>query len=181
MAESGQTAGQRASDDDRIQTPGAFIMASFQLVGLPAEPFAELFELSDADLVALHAQRVVATAQPGYPCRVSLVDADVGDELLLLTFPHQPAASPYNASGPIYVRKDARQRRVEAGVVPEYVRSRLMSARAYDRAHMIVDASVCEGSEVALEIERLFGDDRVAYIHLHNARRGCFSCRVDRA
>ena len=181
MAESGQTAGRRASDDDRFQTSGAFIMASFQLVGLPAEPFAELFALSDAELAAHHAQRVVSGAQPGYPCRVSLVDADVGDELLLLTFPHQPAASPYNASGPIYVRKGARQRRVEAGVIPEYVRSRLMSVRAYDAAHMIVDASVCEGSEAAPEIERLFGNDRVAYIHLHNARRGCFSCRVERA
>ena len=156
-------------------------MASFQLVGLPAEPFAELFDLSDAELAAHHAQRVVATTQPGYPCRVSLADADVGDELLLLTYPHQPAASPYRSSGPIYVRKGALQRTVEAGVIPDYVRTRLMSARAYDAAHMIVDASVCEGSDAAFEIERLFGDDRVAYIHLHNARRGCFSCRVERA
>lgn len=156
-------------------------MASFQLVGLPAEPFAALFDLSDAELAAHHAQRVVASEQPGYPCRVSLEDAAVGDELLLLTYPHQPAASPYKSSGPIYVRKGALQRRVEAGVVPDYVRSRLMSARAYDAAHMIVDASVCEGSEAASEIERLFGNDKVAYIHLHNARRGCFSCRVERA
>lgn len=156
-------------------------MASFQLVGLPAEPFAELFDLSDAELAAHHAQRVVATTQPGYPCRVSLADADVGDELLLLTYPHQSAASPYKSSGPIYVRKGALLRTVEAGVIPDCVRSRLMSARAYDAAHMIVDASVCEGSEAAFEIERLFGNDRVDYIHLHNAQRGCFSCRVERA
>ena len=156
-------------------------MASFQLLGLPAEPFAELFDLSDADLAAHHAQRVVATAQPGYPCRVSLVDAAVGDELLLLTWPHQPAASPYKASGPIYVRRGAVQRSVEPGVIPDYVRSRLMSIRAYDAAHMIVDAAVCEGVDVAAEIERLFGTNETAYLHLHNARRGCFSCRVDRA
>lgn len=155
-------------------------MVSFQLVGLPAEPFADLFDLADADLAAYHAQRVVATAQPGYPCRVSLVDAEVGEELLLLTYPHQPAASPYKASGPIYVRKGAVQRRVEAGVIPDYVRLRLMSARAYDAAHMIVDAVVCEGSEAASEIERMFGNEAVAYIHLHNAKRGCYSCRADR-
>ncbi len=181
MAESGQTAEAFAPDDDGIETPGVFIMASFQLVGLSAEPFAELFDLSDDDLAAHHARRVVASAQPGYPCRVSLVDADVGDELLLLTWPHQPAASPYKSSGPIYVRKGARQRRVEAGVIPDYVRSRLMSVRAYDAAHMIVDASVCEGLNVAAEIERMFGVEETAYIHLHNARRGCFSCRADRA
>ena len=156
-------------------------MASFQLVGLPAEPFADLFDLSDADLAAHHARRVVASTQPGYPCRVSLADAEVGDELLLLTWPHQPAASPYKASGPIYVRRGALRRTVEPGLIPDYVRSRLMSVRAYDAAHMIVDAAVCEGVLVAAEIERLFGTDETAYIHLHNARRGCFSCRVDRA
>ena len=156
-------------------------MASFQLLGLPAEPFAELFNLSDADLAAHHAKRVVATAQPGYPCRVSLVDAEVGDELLLLTWPHQPAASPYKASGPIYVRRGAARRTIEPGVIPDCVRSRLMSVRAYDAVHMIVDAAVCEGVHVAAEIERMFGAEETAYIHLHNARRGCFSCRVDRA
>ena len=44
----------------------------------------------------------------------------------------------------------------------------------------VVDASVCEGSVVAAEIERMFTDTRVAYLHLHNARRGCFSCAVQR-
>lgn len=155
-------------------------MVSFQLVGLPAEPFADLFDLADADLAAYHAQRVVATAQPGYPCRVSLTDAEVGDELLLLPYAHQPAGSPYNASGPIYVRKGARQRSLEAGVVPDYVRLRLMSARAYDAAHMIIDAAVCDGTNAASEIERMFGNEAVAYIHLHNAKRGCYSCRADR-
>lgn len=156
-------------------------MNSFRLSGLPAEPFAELFALADVDLAAFHARRVVATAHPGFPCRVSLEDAAVGDEMLLLTWPHQPGHSPYKASGPIYVRKGARQGSPDAGFVPDYVRLRLMSARAYDAAHMIVDAAVCEGSEVEAEIRRLFDSDEVAYIHLHNAKRGCFSCRVDRA
>jgi hypothetical protein len=156
-------------------------MASFQLSGLPAEAFADLFQLADADLAAFHARRVVATSQPGFPCRVSLRDAAVGDEMLLLTWPHQPGDSPYQASGPIYVRKGARQPRLEAGVVPDYVRLRLMSARAYDAAHMMVDAAVCEGNAVEAEIGRLFGNATVAYIHLHNAKQGCFACRVDRA
>lgn len=156
-------------------------MNSFRLSGLPAEAFTELFALDDNELAALHARRVVATAQPGFPCRVSLEDAAVGDEMLLLTWPHQPGDSPYRSSGPIYVRKAARQGSLEAGVVPDYVRLRLMSARAYDAAHMIVDAAVCEGNEVGAEIRRLFDNDEVAYIHLHNAKQGCFSSRVDRA
>ena len=155
-------------------------MASFQLVGLASEPFAKLFALSDQELAALNARRVVAANQPGFPCRVSLTDAEVGDELLLLPYAHQPAGSPYNASGPIYIRKGARQRSLEAGVVPDYVRLRLMSARAYDAAHMIIDAAVCDGTNAASEIERMFGNEAVAYIHLHNAKRGCYSCRADR-
>src|SRR5271165_1976453 len=120
-------------------------MNSFQLVGLPFEPFSPLFALSDAALVEHNACRVVATEKPGYPCRVSLCDAEIGEELLLLPFEHQPASSPYKASGPIFVRKAAAQANIERGVIPEYVRHRLMSVRAYDATHLMTDAVVCAG------------------------------------
>jgi hypothetical protein len=155
-------------------------MKSFQLAGLPFEPFAPLFALSDAELTDLDVRRVVATKKPGFPCRVSLVDADVGDELLLLPFEHQPAGSPYKASGPIYVRKAALQNVVEPGLIPDYVRSRLMSARAYDAAHQMIDATVCSGTDTASVIQEMFSNGAVAYIHLHNAKQGCFSCVVRR-
>jgi hypothetical protein len=156
-------------------------MSSFQLVGLSPEPFEPLFHLTTEQLAARGAHRVIAQSKPGHPCRVSLVDAEVGEELLLLPYEHQAANSPYRASGPIYIRRGARQRVSEMGEVPEYVGIRLISARAYNRAHMIVAAEVCEGREVASEIERLFSDPEVRYIHLHNAKRGCFSCLVRRA
>jgi len=155
-------------------------MTSFQLVGLPAASFTPLFSLSDAELSEIHAQRVVATSKPGYPCRVSLTDAEIGEELLLLPYTHQPAASPYRASGPIFVRKNAPQAVVEAGVLPAYVTGRLMSVRAYDARGWMMDAAVCPGAETAAVIERLFEEAGVAYIHLHNANRGCFSCAVQR-
>jgi hypothetical protein len=154
---------------------------SFRLVGLDPTPFQALFELPDDELSRLGAQRRIATDSSSFPCRISLADADPGDELMLLPFAHQPAASPYRASGPIFVRRGARQRTLDIGEVPPYVTRRLMSVRAYDAADMIIDASVCEGSDVRAEIERLFGNEEVAYIHLHNAKRGCFSCRVSRA
>lgn len=155
-------------------------MSSFEIVGLPAAPFAPLFLLTEAELSKIHAQRVVATANPGFPCRVSLADADIGEELLLLPYTHQPADSPYRSSGPIFVRKGAREAPIEPGVVPEYVARRLISARAYDGGDCMTDAAVCPGVEVAPLILRLFDDPRVAYIHLHNANRGCFSCAVRR-
>ena len=125
-------------------------------------------------------QRCVATEASGFPCRISLEDAELGAELLLLPFVHQPAASPYQASGPIFVRRGAQQRVLDAAEIPGYVTRRLMSVRAYDSAHMIIDAEVCEGKVVSVEIERMLSNEAVAYLHLHNARRGCFSCRVER-
>ncbi|MGA2342381.1 MAG: DUF1203 domain-containing protein [Steroidobacteraceae bacterium] len=156
-------------------------MASFQLAGIPYEPFAPLFALSDSELRKINAKRVVADSEPGYPCRVSLTDARIGEELLLLPYEHQPAQSPYKSSGPIFVRKDAVQKTVDPGGIPDYVRTRLMSVRAYDAAHQMTDAAVCAGSEAASVIQRMFSSAAVEYIHLHNANRGCFSCTVHRA
>ena len=156
-------------------------MASFLLVGLPPEPFAPLFALPGDALAARGMRRVTATAKPGFPCRVGLEDAQPGDELLLLPFEHQPQNSPYRSSGPIYVKAGARRRELKAGEIPDYVRLRQISLRAYDAEHLIVGAEVCAGDAVGAEIERHFADPRVSYIHLHNAKRGCFSCRVERA
>jgi Protein of unknown function (DUF1203) len=155
-------------------------MPSFQLVGLSPTRFASLFALSPEELNRQGAVRVTATTKPGFPCRVSLADAEPGEELLLLPFEHQAEDSPYRASGPIYVRAGAPQRALAAGEIPEYVSLRQISVRAYDRSHMMVGAEVCAGSEVGAEIERQFGNPLVSYIHLHNAKRGCFSCSVRR-
>lgn len=156
-------------------------MTSFQLVGLDPARFAPLWQLPDAQLAAIGAVRRTANEAPGFPCRVSLADAQEGDELLLLPFEHQPAASPYRASGPIFVRRDSSPAALAPGELTPYVTSRLMSVRSYDAQHLIVEAAVCEGADLRPEIERQFRDPRVAYLHLHNAKRGCYSCRVDRA
>jgi hypothetical protein len=155
-------------------------MLSFQLVGLPLERFSSLFALSDLELAQRNVRRVIATSKPGYPCRVSLADAEIGEELLLLSFEHQPASSPYRSSGPIFVRKAAIQAKIEPGVIPETIHLRLISVRAYDSSHLMSDAIVCAGSDAASAIQEMFSSDEVAYIHLHNAKQGCFSCAVNR-
>jgi len=156
-------------------------MHPFQLVGIDPAPFEPLFAWSDEQLAAFGAVRRTATESPGFPCRVSLQDAEVGDELLLLPYHHHATASPYRGSGPIFVRRGAAQRRLAPGELPGYVTRRVISLRAYDAQGMMVDATVCEGSVVAAAIERLFSDPEVAYLQLHNAKQGCFSCQVNRA
>jgi hypothetical protein len=152
----------------------------FRITGLSLEPFKPLFALDDAGLARHGASRRVADSKPGYPCRVSLVDAEPGEPLILLPYTHHDVDSPYRSSGPIFVREQACESSLDVDEVPEVVRGRLMSLRAYDAAGLMVGADVVAGQEVAAAIGRFFADEQVAYLHLHNARPGCYSCRVDR-
>lgn len=154
--------------------------AAFRFQALPAEPFAPLFAKPDAELQALRARRVVADGRPVYPCRVSLQDASEGEHLLLLPFEHHPVDTPYRASGPVYVRESALQARPVAGEVPDLLRRRLLSLRAYDGDGMMRGAEVVQGAEVEAAIERLFGMPPVDYIHVHYALPGCYACRIER-
>src|SRR5947209_4110920 len=147
----------------------------FRITALPSEPFLPLFALDDVDLARHGARRSVADAKPGYPCRVSLVDAEPGERVLLLPYRFHDVASPYQASGPIYVRESAHQALPDVNEVPDAVRRRLLSVRAYDAAGFMLDAEVAEGRDLEAQVERFFADDRVAYLHLHNARPGCYS------
>jgi hypothetical protein len=151
-------------------------MRTFQLIGLDPAAFAPLFAQSDRQLAAAGIVRVHADSPTAFPCRTTLQDASVGDELLLLSFMHFDVDSPYRSSGPIYVSPGESQRRLAPGEVPPFIARRLMSLRAYDAAMMMTAAEVCEGSVAAAGIERMFEDPRVEQVHLHNARRGCFFC-----
>lgn len=154
---------------------------SFQIIALPTENFASLLSLSDDALEAHGAIRMVADRTPGYPCRVSLTDAEPGETVLLLPFMHHDVASPYRASGPIFVRANAQTATLAINEIPAMLRFRLLSIRAYDEAAMMIGAKVVDGGELEEHISRFFDDQRVAYLHLHNANPGCFNCRVERA
>lgn len=152
----------------------------FRITGLPAEQFAGLFSLSDQELAARGAVRRIADAKPGYPCRVSLTDAEPGQEVILTHFEHHAVDSPFRASHAIYVRKG--EKTYEAiDQVPEQLRLRLLSVRAFDDKGMLVGADVVDGKELEGAIERLLGDDRADYLHVHYAKPGCYAARIERA
>jgi hypothetical protein len=153
----------------------------FRVVALPAERFEPFFLMSDAELQAAGGRRMVVDEKPGFPCRVSLVDAEVGETVLLLPFTHHDVASPYRGSGPIFVRSGARTASFGAGEIPQMLEHRLLSLRAYDPDAMLVGAEVVAGSELEATIRGLFADPSVSYLHVHNARPGCYNCRVIRA
>jgi len=154
---------------------------NFRIVGLPLTQFEPLFSLGDNELAQKGARRLIVDAKPGFPCRVSLQDAEIGERVILAPFVHHDVESPYRASGAIFVRETAKEIELAPGEIPEVVTSRVMSVRAYNDKGMMVNAAVTPGKELKSQIEKLFGDSNISYLHLHNAGAGCYSCRVERS
>jgi Protein of unknown function (DUF1203) len=153
----------------------------FRIRGLPAERFAPLFALSDAELKQHGAVRRIADARdPGYPCRVSLADSRPGDELILLNYEHHEVASPYRMRFAIFVRKD--DTTFDAvDDIPEQLRKRTLAVRAFDVEAMMIGYELICGEKLESAIARLFADARAAYLHIHFAAPGCYAARVERA
>src|SRR5215208_5693788 len=120
----------------------------FQISALRRDDFENIFQLDEEQLAARGAKRYVAHKTPGFPCRVSLQDAAPGERVVLVPYVHQPAESPYKASGPIFVRESAQTAVVAADTVPALLRTRMLSARAYDARHLMIDAEVVDGREL---------------------------------
>ncbi|BDU15111.1 DUF1203 domain-containing protein [Lysobacter auxotrophicus] len=152
----------------------------FRIHALPSAQFQPLFTLSDGELAARDIRRVVADEPGSFPCRVSLRDAGPGERLLLLPFEHHPVPTPYRASGAIFVRENASEAMPAVDEVPEQLRRRLLSVRAYGDGMMRI-ADVVDGTELSALVERFFARADVDTLHVHFARYGCYACRVTRA
>ncbi|WP_299477259.1 DUF1203 domain-containing protein [uncultured Roseibium sp.] len=150
----------------------------FQVHPLPAESFSQFYGLSDEELARRNIQ--VHISDGASPCRVSLSDAAKGERVLLLNFEHQPADTPYRSRHAIFVAEGAREAHPGADCIPPSIASRLLSVRAFDSDHEMIDAEVVEGEKVTDLISTFFANSRVDYLHLHFARRGCFAAKVTR-
>ena len=186
MSESGET---RAADPTQLWAPSQSdeFEVNHGVVSIDRSsrrhPFAPLFALLRGELSRIDARRVVADRKPGFPCRVSLVDADIGEELLLSAV-RAPAGRPRpTARRGRFSCARPRSGRLEPGVVPDYVRTRLMSVTGLRRG---ASDDRCRGvsgnrGRPGHRLPRCSRAREAAYIHLHNANRGCFSCAVRRA
>lgn len=153
-------------------------MSNFQITPLKREDFSGLFGLLDPELKSIGAMKMLADKKPGFPCRVSLQDAEIGEEVILFPYQHHVTDSPYRATGAVFVRKVAETVVMPQNEIPEMLKTRLLSVRAYDSDGMMQKAVVITGDVLKQELQTVFEDLRIAYIHLHNAREGCFHCSV---
>jgi hypothetical protein len=142
--------------------------------------FNNLFNWGKSELASKGAIKIIVDEKPGYPCRVSLEDAEIGEEVILLPFKHHDTDSPYQASGPVFVRKNAIPANLEINEIPKMLLHRLLSLRVYDRKGMMIDARTTAGKELKEAIQDIFKNRSADYIHIHNASPGCYNCQVNR-
>ena len=123
----------------------------------------------------------MADAKPGFPCRVSLQNAEIGERVLAISYCFQKSDSPYRASGPIFVRELAETANPSVNEVPKMLVESLLSVRAYNSENMLIAADVVEGVKLESAITSKFSEDSVDYLHIHYAKQGCFNSVVRRA
>ena len=153
---------------------------SYIVSGLDPARYAPLFALPDVALGRHGARRVIADADRGYPCRVSLEEARPGERLLLVNHASNAVDGPYRSAFAIFVREGAAQARY-IDELPPVFQGRPLSLRAYDAMGDLVAARLspaADGHEPG--IRELLADPRIDHIDAHNAAYGCFAARIDR-
>lgn len=153
----------------------------FRILGLPPTPFLPLFDLSDAQLAERHIERLRIDTPHSAPDRIELRDAEPGETVLLLNHVYLDVAGPYRGTHAIYVREGAAKRYDAVNQVPDALRRRLISLRAFDATGRMLDADVVEGTALEALIERLLTLPGASFLHAHHARRGCYAARIERA
>ena len=151
---------------------------NFKLIALDSSKFEQLFKLSDGELESKNMKRMVVDEKPGYPCRVSLEDAEIGEEVILLPYEFHKTNSPYQASGPIFVRKGLKTKNLNVNEIPLMLNHRLLSFRGYNTNGFMIEASTEKGVNTKTVIDQIFKNPEIEYIHIHNSIPGCYNCEV---
>jgi hypothetical protein len=154
---------------------------TYRISGLEPFNYSHLFGLNDAELAERGAVRMTADAKPGFPCRITLDDAEPGETLLLVNHCSHDGDNPYRATHAIFVSESATEAAVYKDEIPPAFDRRVLSLRAFDRQGMMQDAALAQPGEADAVIRRLLADREIDHIDAHNAIRGCFAARIERA
>ena len=154
---------------------------TYKISGLEPSQFSHLFGLGDEELAVHGVVRMTADKRPSFPCRVTLDDAEVGETLLLVNHVSHDGDNPYRASHAIFVSETATEAAVYENEIPPALDRRILSLRAFNADGMMADAALAQPGEADATIRKLLADEAVDHIDAHNAIRGCFAARVERA
>ena len=151
---------------------------SFIIAGLDPAEFSPLFNLPDDQLAKRGVVARTADAKPGFPCRVTLEDAEPGERVLLLNHESHQASTPYRSSYAIYVRDGATAAATYENELPPVLRNRPIALRIFDRDGMLIGADMGLNGELKDKINAAFARLDAGYIHAHNAMHGCFAAAI---
>jgi len=154
---------------------------TYRIEGLARSQFEHLFAMDDEALAAHNALRVVADADRGFPCRISLDDARIGERLILLHHTSHDVATPYRSAYAIYVREAAEAPAAYVDSVPPVFEGRPLAMRGFDADGMLREARLAGPGEADTTIRAVFDNPAIAYIHAHSAAHGCFAACIDRS
>jgi hypothetical protein len=153
---------------------------TYRIEGLRPERFAALIGSSDNELARSNALRVVAGSKPGFPCRITLKDAEAGEPLILFNFVSHDVETPFRTAYAIYVRETAREAAIYEDRIPPLFERRILGLRGFDSDGMLCKALLALPGEADQRIREMFADPGVATVHAHNAAHGCFLACIER-
>lgn len=119
----------------------------------------------------------------GNPCRHCLRQIPKDSEMLVLAHCPFPFPQPYAEVGPIFLCADACEPPSDTTRMPEIlcdVSEVLIRGYGTDDRIRYGTGRVVAVKRVQGEMEAIFADPTVAYIHVRSARNNCFQCRVER-
>jgi hypothetical protein len=146
----------------------------------------QTYRLRPIDPAAADALRVlggpvhIATEHPGSPCRQCLRDAEVGDQLLLVSHDPFTLDTPFRSASPIFLHREPCVPPEDSHQLPAQLTERQLSVRSFDPEEIMIDATVIDGDHLQATIERFFRAQQSHSIHVHNATRGCWAVTIER-
>lgn len=153
---------------------------TYRIDGLRPELLSGLLGLTDAALAGRGARRVTADSKPGFPCRVSLEDAEVGETLILFNHVSHDVLTPFRSAYAVYVREGVREPASFVDETPPVFEGRALGLRGFDEEGMLRGALLALPGEADEKIRALLDRPEIATIHAHNAAAGCFAALIVR-
>jgi hypothetical protein len=172
--------GTHAFIDSGRTTPQLEEAMTYRIEGLGRDAYARLLELDDEALALRNARRVIADSKPGFPCRVTLEEAEPGESLILFNHVSHDVPTPFRSAYAIYVREKAGAPACFVDEPPPVFAGRALGLRGFDFEGMLRGALLALPGESDSKILELFERPEIASIHVHNAAAGCFAAKIVR-
>lgn len=153
---------------------------AYRIDGLRPEDLSDLLGPAEPELAGRGARRVIADSKPGYPCRVTLEDAEPGETLILFNHVSHDVPTPFRSAYAIYVRECAVSPACYVDEPPPVFEGRALGLRGFDSEGMLRGAVLALPGEADSKIRALFERPEIETIHAHNAAAGCFAAKIVR-